>query len=228
MKPFSIHNTLSRQVEELKPLNPPIVTLYSCGPTVYLPQHLGNLRAFLCWDFLRRTLELDGYQVSHVINVTDVGHMTTDEDGGEDKIEKTARAEGKSPLEIANLYLAMFQRDLAMLNAEPPEIWCRATDHIADMIALIERILAAGMAYVAPSGSTSISKNIAAIAGSESSRSKVSMNRTPGSASSIHPTRRVPTILRSGSSISRITQCNGKARGGVAIPDGTSNAPRCR
>ena len=152
MKPFSIYNTLSRSVEVLKPLNPPTVTLYSCGPTVYLPQHLGNLRTYLSWDFLRRALELSGYRVRHVINVTDVGHMTSDEDEGEDKIEKTARAEGKSPLEVAGFYLAMFQHDLAMLNAEPPQVWCRATDHISDMLALIERILAAGMAYVTKSG----------------------------------------------------------------------------
>ena len=151
MKPFSIYNTLSRSVEVLKPLDPPTVTLYSCGPTVYLPQHLGNLRSYLSWDFLRRALELNGYRVRHVINVTDVGHMTSDEDEGEDKIEKTARAEGKSPLEVASFYLAMFQHDLAMLNAEPPQVWCRATDHISDMLALIERILAAGMAYVTKS-----------------------------------------------------------------------------
>jgi len=152
VKPFSIYNTLSHSVEEVKPQNPPAVTMYSCGPTVYLPQHLGNLRTYLSWDFLRRAMELNGFQVRHVINVTDVGHMTSDEDEGEDKIEKTARAEGKSPLEVATFYLSMFQRDLAMLNAEAPMIWCRATDHIGDMLALIERILAAGMAYVAKSG----------------------------------------------------------------------------
>jgi len=152
VKPFSIYNTLTQSVEELKPLNPPTVTVYSCGPTVYLPQHLGNLRTYLSWDLLRRALELNGYQVRHVINVTDVGHMTSDEDEGEDKIEKTARAEGKSPLEVANFYLEMFQRDLATLNAETPMVWCRATEHIPDMIALIERILTAEMAYVTTSG----------------------------------------------------------------------------
>ena len=152
MKPFSIYNTLSHSVEEVKPQQPPVVTIYSCGPTVYLPQHLGNLRTYLSWDFLRRAMELNDFQVRHVINVTDVGHMTSDEDEGEDKIEKTARAEGKSPLEVASFYLAMFQRDLATLNAETPMVWCRATDHIGDMLALIQRILAAGMAYVTKSG----------------------------------------------------------------------------
>jgi len=152
VKPFFIYNTLSRSVEEFHPLHPPAVTLYACGPTVYLPQHLGNLRAYLCWDFLRRALEFNGYAVSSVINVTDVGHMTSDEDAGEDKIEKTAREQHKTPLEIADRYLAMFHSDLAALHVEPPRVWCRATDHIPDMIALIERIIAAGMAYVTPSG----------------------------------------------------------------------------
>ncbi len=152
MKPFLIYNTLSRSVEEFRPLNPGEVTLYSCGPTVYLPQHLGNLRSYLCWDFLRRALEYNGWRVRQVENVTDVGHMTADADRGEDKIEKTAREQHKSPLEVANQYLARFNEDCRALNIEPPAVQCRATDHIADMLALIERILAAGMAYVTPSG----------------------------------------------------------------------------
>jgi cysteinyl-tRNA synthetase len=152
VKPFLIYNTLTRSVEEFRPLNPSEVTLYSCGPTVYLPQHLGNLRSYLCWDFLRRALEYNGWRVRQVENVTDVGHMTADADRGEDKIEKTAREQNKSPLEVANQYLARFNDDCRALNVEPPAVQCRATDHIADMIALIERILAAGMAYVTPSG----------------------------------------------------------------------------
>jgi cysteinyl-tRNA synthetase len=152
VKPFRIYNTLSRSVEEFRPQEPGEVSMYSCGPTVYLPQHLGNLRAYMCWDFLKRALEYNGWRVRHVINVTDVGHMTSDEDAGEDKIEVTARAEGKSPLEIANRYFEKFKSDLAALNYQPPDVWCRATDHIADMQALIARIIAAGYAYVTPSG----------------------------------------------------------------------------
>ncbi len=151
MKPFYLYNTLSRAAEEFKPLQPGVVTFYSCGPTVYLPQHLGNLRAYLCWDFLKRALEFNGYPVRHVINVTDVGHMTSNADEGEDKIEKTAREQGKPPLEVANLYLGQFQRDLAALNFEAPDVWCRATEHIPDMIGLIGRILANGFAYITPS-----------------------------------------------------------------------------
>ena len=152
MKPFQIFNTLSRSVEEFVPLHPPKVTFYSCGPTVYLPQHLGNMRARLFADTLTRALRFNGYQVRHVMNVTDVGHMTTDEDAGEDKIEKTARAQGKSPREVADYYLEMFLRDTDTLKIERPDVICRATDHIPDMIDLIQRIIARGYAYVTTSG----------------------------------------------------------------------------
>ncbi|HXZ87024.1 MAG TPA: cysteine--tRNA ligase [Candidatus Binataceae bacterium] len=154
MKPFHIFNSLTRSLEEFRPANPPEVTFYSCGPTVYLPQHLGNMRAYVFVDTLRRALEFNGYKVRHVMNITDVGHLTSDADAGEDKVEKTARAEGKSPLEIADRYIAQFKHDCGLLNIElpPPPLLCRATEHIADMIALIERILSNGLAYVAPSG----------------------------------------------------------------------------
>jgi cysteinyl-tRNA synthetase len=154
VKPFYIFNTLTRSVEELVPAHPPELTYYSCGPTVYLPQHLGNLRAYLFVDTFRRALRFNGWTVRHVMNITDVGHMTSDADAGEDKIEKTARATGKSPAEIAEVYIAQFKRDCARLNIELPEppLLCRATEHIGDMIALIERIVANGLGYVAPSG----------------------------------------------------------------------------
>ncbi len=154
MKPFSIYNTLSRQIEEFEPLNPPAVTYYSCGPTVYLPQHLGNMRAYVFVDTLRRALELNGYDVRHVMNITDVGHMTSDADAGEDKIEKTARAEGKTPREVADFYIAQFTRDCGKLNIRlpAPPLLCRATDHVADMIALIERIVEHGYGYITRSG----------------------------------------------------------------------------
>jgi cysteinyl-tRNA synthetase len=156
LKPFYLYNSLSRRVEEFHPLNPPVVTYYSCGPTVYLPQHLGNMRSYLFADTLRRALELNGYTVRHTVNITDVGHMTSDADEGEDKIEKTARAEGKSPEEVAEFYIDQFNRDLERLNIEPPSAppgeYTRATRHIPQMIALIERIIARGYAYVTPSG----------------------------------------------------------------------------
>jgi cysteinyl-tRNA synthetase len=154
VKPFYIFNTLSRSVEELLPAKPPEITYYSCGPTVYLPQHLGNMRAYLFVDTLKRALRFNGFNVRHVMNITDVGHMTSDEDRGEDKIEKTARAEHKSPREVADFYTAQFIHDCERLNIELPQppLLCRATDHIGDMIALIERIIDNHLAYVRQSG----------------------------------------------------------------------------
>lgn len=152
VRPFNIYNTLSRKVEEIRPLHEDFVTFYSCGPTVYLPQHLGNMRAYLFVDFFKRALEFNGWPVRHVMNVTDVGHMTSDADTGEDKIEKTARAEGRAPLEVANEYLRRFLADLARLNVQLPTVLCRATDHVGDMTALIERLLARKFAYIARSG----------------------------------------------------------------------------
>ncbi len=154
VKPFYIFNTLGRRVEEFAPLNPPVVTYYSCGPTVYLPQHLGNMRAYVFVDTLRRALELNGYEVRHVMNITDVGHMTSDADAGEDKIEKTARAEGKTPREVADFYIAQFTRDCGKLNIRlpAPPLLCRATDHVGEMIALIGRIVERGYGYVTRSG----------------------------------------------------------------------------
>jgi cysteinyl-tRNA synthetase len=151
-QPFYIYNTLSRSIEEFKALRPGVVTYYSCGPTVYLPQHLGNMRCYLFYDTLRRALEFNGYRVRHVMNITDVGHMTSDQDAGEDKIEKTARAEGRTPQEVADFYIGQFKDDLARLNLETPEAFCRATEHVPEMQALIARILERGFAYVTSSG----------------------------------------------------------------------------
>jgi cysteinyl-tRNA synthetase len=156
VRPFYIYNTLSRTVEEFTPLVPGVVTYYSCGPTVYLPQHLGNMRSFLFADTLKRALCLNGYQVRHVMNITDVGHMTSDQDGGEDKVEKTAREQGRAPREVADYYIGLFTSDLDALRIErptvPPGQFCRASEHIPEMIGLIERILARGYAYVVHSG----------------------------------------------------------------------------
>ena len=152
MKPFYIFNTLSRTVEEFRPLDPPNVTFYTCGPTVYLPQHLGNMRAYLFSDTFKRALKFNDYNVHSVMNVTDVGHLTDDQDSGEDKIEKTARAQGKPPIEIATHYLNLFLRDTDSLNILRPDVICRATDEIPAMIDLIKRIIERGYAYVTESG----------------------------------------------------------------------------
>ncbi len=142
-----LYNTLTRQKEELAPIEPGKVGIYTCGPTVYMFAHIGNFRSFIFADLLRRALEYLGYEVKHVMNITDVGHLTDDEDEGEDKLEKGARREGKTPEEIARFYEAVFWDDAGKLNLLKPTIACRATEHIDDMIELNRRMEANGFTY---------------------------------------------------------------------------------
>lgn len=145
--PLYLYDTYSRSLREFKPLKPGHVGLYTCGPTVWNYAHIGNLRTYVFEDILRRTLEFNGYPVKHVMNITDVGHLTSDADTGEDKMEKGARLSGKSAWEIAAYYTQVFQEDLRSLNALEPAIWCRATDHIPEQIAFIQGIEAKGYTY---------------------------------------------------------------------------------
>jgi cysteinyl-tRNA synthetase len=150
--PLCLHNTLSRKTEAFTPINPGRAGMYTCGPTVYHFAHIGNLRTYVFEDLLKRALLLEGLQVEHVMNITDVGHLTSDQDSGEDKMEQGAAREGKSVWEIAEHYTRAFQADLARLNILPPSIWCKATDHIPEQIALVERLFAKGFAYGAADG----------------------------------------------------------------------------
>jgi cysteinyl-tRNA synthetase len=142
-----LYDTYERQARPFAPLHPPRVSLYCCGPTVYNFQHIGNLRTYIFEDVLRRTLEYNGYQTYHVVNITDVGHLTSDADTGEDKMEAGSRRTGKSAWEIAELYTQVFQDDLRLLNAREPHVWCRATDHIAEQLETIRCIEQKGYAY---------------------------------------------------------------------------------
>lgn len=141
------YNTLTREKEEFRPVSPGRVGIYTCGPTVYMFAHIGNFRAYVFADTLRRACEYSGLAVRHVMNVTDVGHLTSDEDSGEDKFDKSARREGKTPAEIARFYEAAFFADSAKLNLLRPHVVCRATEHIPEMVELIRRIEANGFAY---------------------------------------------------------------------------------
>jgi len=141
-------NTFSGTLEEFVPLEPPRCLMYNCGPTVYNDVHIGNLRAFVFADVLRRYLEYRGYQVRQVVNITDVGHLLEDSDEGEDKIEVRAREERKDPWEIADFYARRFFEDIAKLNIRRAAAYPRATEHISDMIEMIERLVAKGYAYV--------------------------------------------------------------------------------
>ena len=144
-----LYNTLGREIQDFKPLRAGEAGLYTCGPTVYNYAHIGNLRTYLFEDILRRTLEYHGLRVSHVMNITDVGHLTDDAYQGEDKILKSAREKGKTVWEIAAYYTEAFFHDLERLNILPPTRTCRATEHIGEMIALIRRIEANGYTYAA-------------------------------------------------------------------------------
>jgi len=146
---LALFNTLGRETQEFVPIVENQVGLYTCGPTVYQYAHIGNLRTYIFEDLLVRTLRFFGYKVKHVMNITDVGHLTDDADQGEDKMLKGAREQRKSVWEIAEFYTQAFFRDLEVLNITKPDIACRATDHIQDMIDLIVRIEKAGFTYQA-------------------------------------------------------------------------------
>ncbi|MBO8469411.1 MAG: cysteine--tRNA ligase [Spirochaetes bacterium] len=143
-----LYNTMSRSIEEFVPINEGKVSMYCCGPTVYNYAHIGNLRTYIFEDLLRRTLRRSGYDVKHVMNITDVGHLTGDGDDGEDKMEKSARETGRTVWDIAEFYMKAFFRDEEALNIERPDIICRATEHIDDMINLIKRLEEGGHTYI--------------------------------------------------------------------------------
>lgn len=141
------YNTLTHTKEKFNPINKEEVRIYSCGPTVYKDATIGNMRTNIFQDTLRRTLEYNGFKVKQAMNITDVGHLVSDGDEGEDKMIKSARQEGKEPLEIANYYTKLFFKDLENLNIETPEIICRATDNIGDMLKAVEDLVKKGYAY---------------------------------------------------------------------------------
>lgn len=141
------YNTLTKTKEKFQPLDGKEVKIYSCGPTVYKDATIGNMRTNLFQDILRRVLKYNGYTLKHAMNITDVGHLVSDGDEGEDKMLKSAREEHKTPMEIAKHYTELFFKDLEDLNIETPEIVCKATDHIQDMLSYVEKLVENGYAY---------------------------------------------------------------------------------
>lgn len=144
---LKLYNTLSRKKEIFNPLSDNTVKMYSCGPTVYNFAHIGNMRTYVFMDILRRTLKFCGYKLKGVMNVTDVGHLLSDSDDGEDKMEVAARKQQKSVKEIADTYAKAFFEDLEKLNIEKPEIIAYATEHIKEMIEYVKELQKAGYAY---------------------------------------------------------------------------------
>ncbi len=147
-----IFNTLTREVEEFVPIKIGKVGIYSCGPTVYWNQHIGHMYAYVQWDGLVRLMRYLGNEVKWVMNITDVGHMVSDEDTGEDKMEKGARREGLTVAQIAKKYTDQFLESLDLLNVQRPDVLCRATEHIAEQIELIGKIETNGFAYKTKTG----------------------------------------------------------------------------
>ncbi|MFZ6034817.1 MAG: cysteine--tRNA ligase [Patescibacteria group bacterium] len=145
---MKIYNTLSRKIEDLMPIKDHEILFYHCGPTVYWVQHIGNLRAMTWADFIRRSFVYLGYTVKFVRNYTDVGHLTSDEDQGEDKMEKGARREGKTPQEIADKYIKIFERDTRSLNIIEPDFKPRASEYISQMQEMIKTLIDGGYAYI--------------------------------------------------------------------------------
>jgi cysteinyl-tRNA synthetase len=146
---LTIYNTLGRKLQPFEPLTRGRVGFYGCGPTVYNYAHIGNLRAYVTHDILTRTLRHFGYEVTHVMNITDVGHLSGDNDEGDDKMVKSAEERGKSILEIADFYTRAFFNDTERMNVGKPTVVCKATEHVGEMISLIERIEAHGYTYSA-------------------------------------------------------------------------------
>jgi len=134
---LKLFNTFTRKKETFKPIKKGEAGIYTCGPTVYWYQHIGNLRSYIFSDLLKRVLTYNNYKVKHVINVTDVGHLTSNADTGEDKIEKAARKQGKSTKEISDYYLKLLRDDFKKLNIIEPSFWPKATEHIKEQIDLI-------------------------------------------------------------------------------------------
>ena len=149
---MKLYNTLTKQVEELKPLNAPEVTVYTCGPTVYDYPHVGNWFTYIREDILIRTLKLNGLQPKWVMNITDVGHLVSDADEGEDKLEKGARREGKTAWDVAKVYTDYFVEGMKRLNMLEPDYLPRATDHIDEQIELIRKLEEKGFVYIISDG----------------------------------------------------------------------------
>jgi cysteinyl-tRNA synthetase len=149
---IKLYNTLNRKKEEFKPIKDKQVGMYTCGPTVYWYAHVGNLRTYIFEDLLKRVLEYNDYKVRHVMNITDVGHLTSDSDSGEDKLEKGAKKERKTVWEIAQFYTDQFKKDMKLLNIEDPDVLIKATDTIKEQIELIKNLEKKGFTYTIKDG----------------------------------------------------------------------------
>ncbi|MDQ3022119.1 MAG: cysteine--tRNA ligase [Bacteroidota bacterium] len=149
---LKLYNTLSRTKEEFIPIEPGKVRMYSCGPTVYNFMHIGNLRTFFFEDILLRVLKYNDYRVKYVMNITDVGHLVADSDDGDDKMEESAKQQGKSVWEVAEFYTEAFKKDIKLMNILPPDIYTKATDYIKQQIEMVKCLEEKGYTYITSDG----------------------------------------------------------------------------
>jgi len=149
---IKLSNTLTGKKEDFVPINEKKVGIYSCGPTVYWNQHIGHMYAFVQWDSMVRMFRRFGYEVTWVMNITDVGHMTSDDDWGEDKMEKGAEREGISVWDLADKYISQFEKSISLLNIQKPDVLPRATKHIPEQIGLAKKIEANDFSYLTKMG----------------------------------------------------------------------------
>ena len=149
---IKLYNSLTKQNEELKPINEGLVKMYTCGLTVYSNPHIGNMRAYIFMDTLRRVIKYNGLEIDGVMNITDVGHLTSDSDSGDDKMESAAKKQNKSPYEIAEYYTNLFFDDMKKLNIDTPEHITKATEYIPQMIEFIKKLEANGYTYIIDDG----------------------------------------------------------------------------
>ena len=149
---MKLYNTATRKLEIFKPISNEVVKIYTCGPTVYSSPHIGNFASYIYWDLLIRTLIANGYKVNRVMNMTDVGHLTSDGDDGEDKLEKGARKENKTVWEVADFYINEFMDSFHALNLLEPEKICRATDYVKEDMAAVDAMIKNGFTYETADG----------------------------------------------------------------------------
>ena len=224
-----LYNTLTREVDEVVPVEPGHVTMYTCGPTVYRYAHLGNLRTFMLADLIRRALEFEGLRVTQVMNITDVGHMT-DESSPEavDKMLLAMEDEGLSPAEIAEKYTEAVFDDAAAVGIRPADRYPKATEHIAEMIELTETLVERGHAYVVDSGS--VYYDVTSFPGYGTAQRQHARQPARGAPRSrdrqpqAPPRRLRPVEGRRARPAHEV----GLARGARDSPAGTSSARRCR
>ena len=220
-----LFDTYTRSLRDFEPLDPASIRMYACGPTVYDYAHIGNLRTYIFEDILRRVLEFNGYKVKQVMNITDVGHLVSDADTGEDKMELGARRAGRSAWEIADYYTQEFKQDLTRLNILEPTIWCKATDNIPEQIEMIRCIEAKGFTYRTSDGIYFDTSHLA----DYGHLARLDTRGLQAGARVDKGEKRNPTdfALWKFSPADQNGRWNGTARGVSVFPDGTSNVPLC-